>query len=131
MKNCPATPEQVYPAATNAKCALSIFQQQGIRAWQAYTHHPECRFSRAPGSTTIPTDDDDTTETPSTLAPIPGDVCFSPTLRRDVEEGGCVQSSSQTALGVWFQCRDGRWYRGGDERTGPFGTCTSSAKLQQ
>jgi hypothetical protein len=132
MKNCPATAEQVYPAATNAKCALSIFQVQGIGAWQAFADRPQCRRARAPGSTTVDTDDDDDAiQTPSTSASVPGEACFSGTLGRDVEEGACVQSSSRSARGVWFQCRDGRWYRGGDDRSGPFGTCTSSARLAQ
>jgi hypothetical protein len=135
MKNCPRTAEAVYPAATNAKCALSIFQVQGIGAWSADKAHPECKRARAPGSTTVETttDDDDATQTPAptTSSEAPGDACFSKTLGHDVDEGGCVQSSSPTAHGVWFQCNDGRWYRGGNETSGPFGACTSSTKLQE
>jgi hypothetical protein len=56
----------------------------------------------------------------------PPTACWSPTLGRDVAEGGCVQSSSNE---VWFQCHDGDWYRGGDADSGPYGACTSSDPL--
>lgn len=52
--------------------------------------------------------------------------CWSPTLGRDVEQHGCVQSSSSR---VWFQCHDGDWYRGGDDESGPYGPCTSDHPL--
>jgi len=130
--NCPRTAEAVYDAAANARCALSVYRMQGIRAWSAYSlHRRECDRYPAPGGARVApdtSDDDGTTETPTEPATT-GEKCFSGTLQREVEEMACVQSSSSSARGVWFQCLDGKWYRGGDGTRGVFATCTSSAPL--
>lgn len=52
--------------------------------------------------------------------------CFSKTLQRTMPELSCVQSN-ETSL--WYQCNDGKWYRGGDSTTGPYGACSSSHPL--
>src|SRR5690242_7872463 len=41
--SCPRTAEALYDAKTNAKCALVIFDEQGIEAWYGYKkHRSEC-----------------------------------------------------------------------------------------
>lgn len=41
--SCPRTAEGLYDAKTNAKCALVIFNEQGITAWYGYKkHRSEC-----------------------------------------------------------------------------------------
>jgi hypothetical protein len=56
--------------------------------------------------------------------PVPG--CFSYTLQKTLPELSCVQSRSNQ---LWFQCKAGEWFRGGDSSAGPYGTCTSSHPL--
>src|SRR5262249_39566533 len=48
-------------------------------------------------------DDDDRDSAP------PNGACYSATLARVVSEGSCVQSSADQRF---FQCNDGKWYRG-------------------
>jgi hypothetical protein len=69
------------------------------------------------------------TDTPPAVPPPPGTPtggCFSNTLQKALAEGACVQSKTDQ---VWFQCDEGKWFRGGDGASGPFGACTSSHPL--
>jgi hypothetical protein len=52
--------------------------------------------------------------------------CWSPTLDRQADAFTCVQSASNR---VWFQCKDGKWYRGVSGNQGPFAECTSKEAL--
>jgi hypothetical protein len=49
-----------------------------------------------------------------------GAGCWSPTRNAQSDEGECVQSSSNK---IFFQCREGKWYRGVKGDQGPFGAC--------
>lgn len=137
---CPNSVEGVYPMDANAKCAYSVYKRQGLRAWVAYTSHKaECDRYKAPGSAAAPddsADDNDAADnddvTPGNAGGAddnggteanPGDACYSPSIDQTVEEDGCVQSKKS---GIWFQCQDGKWYRGGNASNGPYGKCTSS-----
>lgn len=130
---CPSSVSALYPARTNAKCALSVYKRQGIKAWVAYkSHKSECDRYKAPASVNGPAsgaDDDSSTgggaddNLPSGADKNGADSCFSPSLGESVEENACVQSKK---TGIWFQCQDEKWYRGGDADDGPFGKCSSS-----
>ncbi|MBX3192000.1 MAG: hypothetical protein KF819_33730 [Labilithrix sp.] len=52
--------------------------------------------------------------------------CWSSTLSQTVSELACVQSRSN---GVWYQCKDGDWYRGVSGGDGPYGDCASQHRL--
>jgi hypothetical protein len=148
MKGCPSDAESLFKAETNVKCALGVFNAQGIKAWTAYTaHKKECDSFRAPASTgtegsvdagrdsgrdagTGPKDVDDS-EVDETLPEFTDDDfegggCWSATLQSMVGPHACVQSSSSR---VWFQCSEGQWFRGGNATSGPFGRCTESIGL--
>jgi hypothetical protein len=88
-----------------------------------------CSGSASKGSSTSPLKDTsqekpqpspvpDTTD-PSSDAPTDGG-CFSATLQTNVKELACVRAAES---GIWFQCNQGEWYRGGDDASGPFGEC--------
>jgi hypothetical protein len=66
-------------------------------------------------------DDEDDDATPSTSDDSVGS-CWSPTKDAQMDGLSCVQSRSNS---IWFQCKDGLWYRGVTGSTGPFGACTS------
>lgn len=51
-----------------------------------------------------------------------GGGCSSATLGRPLPEGACVQSGSND---LWYQCEQGKWYRGVANGSGPYGRCTS------
>ncbi len=72
----------------------------------------------APGSAT--NDGGDADEAPA------GGGCTSATLGRTVPEGACVQSGSTD---LWYQCREGKWYRGVENGSGPYGRCTEMHSL--
>ena len=61
---------------------------------------------------------------PTRTGTAPG--CFSTTLQKTLPELACVQSKFDR---LWFQCRDTKWFRGGDSTTGPYGPCLSSHPL--
>jgi hypothetical protein len=129
---CPtrANASALWNAATNARCAFTIYSSQGNRAWYGYRKHAsECDRYPAPGA---PLDDG---SSPSSTDADGGSSsadeeheggCWSSTLGDMVDARTCVQSKNS---GVWFQCMDGGWYRGGDEATGPFGACEGSHPL--
>ncbi|MBX3263421.1 MAG: transglycosylase SLT domain-containing protein, partial [Labilithrix sp.] len=63
-RGCPSkgNADALWNPATNAKCALAIYNMQGIRAWYGYRKHKtECDRYAAPGSAPIsePADADD------------------------------------------------------------------------
>jgi hypothetical protein len=66
------------------------------------------------------------TDEPDEAAPAEAGSCYSPTLEDQVEAYGCVQSRKDR---VWFQCKDGKWYRGVTGNKGPFQECTSTHPL--
>ena len=139
---CPSSVEALYSAANNAKCAYGIWKQRednragsGISAWYGYTsHRRECDAYVAPagggGGGSVPTpeprpdaggtqgaeDEEDTG---------PGG-CWSGTLQDTVDAKACVQSKFD---GVWFQCMNGKWYRGVSGNSGPYGACSSKHAL--
>ncbi|MBX3234083.1 MAG: hypothetical protein KIT84_06510 [Labilithrix sp.] len=140
-KGCPKGAEALFDVDTNAKCALAIYKSQGIKAWYGYrSHKKECDATKAPGSAALPeeTEEEETEtetgdeETPEKKAPAPvvdpeepdnGGGCWSESLQ-DMKDGlSCVQGKSNK---VWFQCKDGKWYRGGDDVSGPYGDCNGS-----
>lgn len=71
-----------------------------------------------------PTDLGDGSSTPDDSGPTDdGASCYSNTLGTYASELACVYSEAD---GETEQCHDGSWYRGVDDMTGPYGTCTSS-----
>ncbi len=130
-RGCPSkgNADALWNPATNAKCALAIYNMQGIRAWYGYRKHKtECDNYAAPGSAPISTGNDDTGNGSTSSEPDDGGEggCWSGTLQDMVDARTCVQSKSN---GVWFQCMEGGWYRGGDATSGPFGQCNGSHPL--
>lgn len=141
-KGCPSSADALFDPGTNAKCALAIFKSQGINAWYGYKKHKsECDRTRAPASAALTAD-----ATTSTLdsAPLPTDTdepdasidpsdgydlgagCWSATKQDTMAPMSCVE---QKDTRIWFQCKEGKWYRGGDDITGPFGYCNGTYPL--
>lgn len=124
---CPSSAAGLYVASANAKCAYQIWKSQGINAWYGYKkHRTECDNYRAPAAGgTTPTnpspgggaDDDDDAGAGG---------CWSGTLQDTVAANTCVQSKFDS---VWFQCHDGKWYRGVSGNSGPYGACVSRHPL--
>lgn len=139
VDGCPSTINALYNPATNARCALGVYNLQGLGAWTAYrAHRTECNSFRAPASTNVSDTPDDVSATPTEPAgssqsqeDATGGSCWSGTNQKVVEEDWCVQSGAASARGVWMQCKDGKWYRGGDDTTGRFGTCAGAIPLSQ
>lgn len=52
--------------------------------------------------------------------------CWSSTLGTTKPEMTCVQSQSNS---VWYQCKNGAWYRGVEDGEGPYGPCASMHPL--
>ena len=146
-KGCPSSGEALFDSSANAKCALAVFKSQGISAWYGYKKHKtECDRTKAPGSaaptapaksdddenTTTTTPTPDATEEPAaTIDPDDGyDLgagCYSATTEDTMAPHSCVQ---QAGTAIWFQCKEGKWYRGGDDVTGPYGYCNGSTPLE-
>ena len=134
MRGCPSrgNADALWSASTNAKCAYAIWKAQGNNAWYGYRKHKsECDRYAAPRSANVPQDQDDVLQDanqPSGSEPDEGTEggCWSATLQDMMDARTCVQSKSN---GIWFQCMDGGWYRGGDATSGPFGQCKSSHPL--
>jgi hypothetical protein len=133
---CGVTRNDLLDPATNAECALTVYQGGGLGSWYGYTSHKrECANYHRVGSAGVasprpntplgaPADgapSDDPSSDPSTADN--SVTCWSPTLGMGVAEGTCVQSASNR---VWYQCQGGDWVRGVDLRahTGPAGACT-------
>lgn len=55
-----------------------------------------------------------------------GGGCHSATLDRVVGELACVQAESN---GAYYQCKDGKWYRGVTNGSGPYGACSATHPL--
>lgn len=135
MKGCPSksNASALNDAATNAECALAIFEAQGNNAWYGYRKHKtECNSYPAPasakatGSSSSGSSGASEEEPEETGTNASGGGCWSGTLQDMMDAGTCVQSSSN---GVWMQCNDGQWYRGGNSQSGPFGDCNGSYPL--
>lgn len=163
LAGCPDNGEDLYDAASNARCARAIFDADGIEAWDSYTlHRAECDRTKAPPapsaaepaattttSAPAPTDDDvneaeGAPAAPEEAAPPPAPApdatpvpapappkaivggCFSNTLGDTMEPLACVESKFDK---VWQQCKDGKWFRGGDDTNGRFGPCNGSFPL--
>ena len=80
------------------------------------------------GTSTDPDPSTDTTTDPSTN--LSGGGCYSATLQSMTDELACVQSGASNGYGLWFQCSEGQWFRGGNSSSGPYGACSSSQALQ-
>jgi lysozyme C len=82
----------------------------------------------ATGTTTTPT----TTDPNATIDPDAdydlGAGCWSATKQDTMPPLSCVQ---QTSSNIWFQCKEGKWYRGGDDVQGIYGYCNGSYPLAQ
>jgi hypothetical protein len=51
---CPTSADALFDVVTNTKCALAIYNMQGIRAWYGYQkHQSECDSYPAPASATV------------------------------------------------------------------------------
>ena len=142
---CVGTVDGIYSPANNAKCAFGVYKAQGLGAWEAYkSHKSECDRYKAPGSVAVASAEDDADSDLPANVPVPtprpsdsdlgisdsgdemtGGGCFSASFNTMTEQGACVQSSITGDTGVWFQCNQGKWYRGGNSTQGPFGACTS------
>ena len=122
---CPWNADDLWDADINARCAAGVYRAQGINAWYGYrAHRAECERYRVRTSSPAPVaaapreaDEEDLDQGPG---------CYSPTLQARVGERACVQSRASSA---WFQCRETRWYRGGEDGVGPHGACVGSHGL--
>jgi hypothetical protein len=72
-------------------------------------------------------DDGDKADGDDDKAPATAGSCWSPTLNDQVDAYECVQSRKDK---VWFQCKDGSWYRGVTGNTGPFTECKEKHALK-
>lgn len=122
---CPSGSAGLYNATTNTKCAYQIYKSQGINAWYGYKKHKsECDRYPAPSGAAVATPDtDDDNGTSSEAGP---GGCWSGTLDEMVDADVCVQSKFDN---IWFQCQNGKWYRGVSGNTGPYGTCKAKHAL--
>jgi lysozyme C len=132
-RGCPTNGTALFDAATNAKCAYAVYKMQGIRAWYGYRKHAtECNGTRAPASSGVVADPDDSPDTSTADygneqgEEVGPGGCWSGTLQDTVEAGVCVQSKYDS---IWFQCHNGKWYRGVTGNNGPYGTCAASHPL--
>lgn len=141
MRGCPSNGTALWDAGTNAKCAYAIWRAQGYNAWYGFRKHAtECRSTRAPASNgavapSEPQQGQDPDETPDTSTADYGNQegeevgpggCWSGTLQDTVEAGTCVQSKYDN---IWFQCQNGKWYRGVSGNQGPYGACIARHPL--
>jgi hypothetical protein len=114
---CPRNPTALYDAATNARCAYTIYKMQGLNAWYGYqAHRTECNGYR------VPTGSGGASSAPD----VADDGCHSGTLSTRVAEKTCVESRFD---GAWYQCVNGRWSAGGASGTGPAGACVARYPL--
>jgi hypothetical protein len=128
---CPthANATDLWDPATNARCAYTIFSALGNNAWYGYKKHKaECDRYPAPGAPTSSAQSGSASQEADGTATSHGDEgqeggCWSGTLQDMVDARSCVQSKSN---GVWYQCMDGGWYRGGNATSGQFGACQGS-----
>ncbi len=121
-RGCPTSANALWDASTNAKCAYAIYKMQGINAWYGYRkHRSECDSYQVRGGSAAPNPggSDDGNQTDDDAGP---GGCWSGTLAEMVEAKTCVESKFD---GVWFQCMNGKWYRGVSGNNGPYGACTS------
>jgi lysozyme C len=126
---CPSSAAGLYDAAANTKCALRIYNSQGINAWYGYKkHRSECDGYRAPASgAAAPTPAAGTADpTPADTADATEGGCYSGTLEEMVPAKTCVESKFD---GEWYQCKDTKWLAGGASGTGPNGACVTKHPL--
>ncbi len=125
-RGCPSSANALWDAATNAKCAYAIYKMQGINAWYGYKkHRAECDAYQFRGGAAAPDPGSSDYGNDTDEDPGPGG-CWSGTLEEMVEAKTCVQSKFDN---VWFQCMNGKWYRGVSGDDGPYGACTSKHPL--
>jgi hypothetical protein len=92
--------------------------------------------STGSGADTDAVDGTDSTDTTTSPAPTidPDDDfdlgagCWSATKQDTMPPLSCVE---QKDTAIWFQCKEGKWYRGGDDVQGPFGYCNGTYPLAQ
>jgi hypothetical protein len=98
-----------------------------MNAWYGYRkHRTECNNTRAPassGGSVAPTNPQSPQNDDDAVGP---GGCWSGTLQDTVDASVCVQSKYDR---VWFQCQNGKWYRGVSGSTGPYGACTAQHPL--
>lgn len=82
--------------------------------------------------TTTPTTPTTPTDPNATIDPDAdydlGAGCWSATTQDTMPPQSCVE---QKDTKIWFQCKDGKWYRGGDDVQGPYGYCNGAYPLAQ
>lgn len=123
MRGCPSSGTALWDASTNAKCAYAIWKAQGYNAWYGFRKHAtECRNTRAPASNGVAA----SSQSQDPDEEVGPGGCWSGTLQDTVEAGTCVQSKYDN---IWFQCHDGKWYRGVSGNNGPYGACTAQHPL--
>jgi hypothetical protein len=86
--------------------------------------------STGSGADTDAVDGTDTTDTTDTIDPNDdydlGAGCWSATKQDTMPPLSCVE---QKDTRIWFQCKEGKWYRGGDDVQGPYGYCNGTYPL--
>lgn len=126
---CPSSSSALYTASTNAKCAYQVYKAQGANAWYGYQkHRSECDRTPAPSTSSAkpPAGDDDSSADDSGSDTSADGGCYSGTLEDMVDAHACVESKFD---GDWYQCSEGKWYRGATASSGPYGACSSSTSL--
>jgi hypothetical protein len=114
-RGCPSRGDDLWDAATNARCAYAIYRMQGMNAWYGYrAHRRECQGYGVREGGGAASDGDADADSAGAGG------CWSRTLNDMVEPLACVTSSS---TGLRYQCNDGEWYRGVSGNDGPFGAC--------
>ena len=57
-----------------------------------------------------------------------GAGCWSATKQDTMPPLSCVEQKDSL---IWFQCKEGKWYRGGDDVQGPYGYCNGAYPLSK
>ena len=115
---CASTASALYVGATNAKCALEIYKEQGLGAWYGYlAHKATCDAYKLPPSAGDDDDDDDDAGSGGGSGTSSAGQCWSKTLGEYVAENTCIKEE---------QCIAGHWYYGVSGSSGPDGACLTA-----
>lgn len=109
---CPRSADALFDAATNARCAFSIYSLQGIGAWYGYrAHRSECDRYSLDGAASVPSPGASPTpskpSTPTPASTSSGGDCVFPTF--SMHYADCLFLRSQ---GRWLQCVGGQLAEG-------------------
>lgn len=122
---CPRSGEALFDAATNAACARSIYDLQGINAWYGYrAHRSECEryvVDAAPAATRSPSASSSSNGKPGGTSGASGGAdCVFPTF--SMRYADCIFIRSQSR---WLQCAGGQLANASFDG-GPAGACVGS-----